>query len=294
MEVTTGKAVRVGFLLFCGLAVVVFAAAYLGVHRLAPGVGNAVALVRVEGPILDARKVVETIRTHQRDQGIKAMVLRVNSPGGGVVPSQEIHDAVVAFQAAGKPVVVSMGTVAASGGYYIAAPADAILANPGTLTGSIGVIMSMTNVEGLMDKLGLTNVTIKSGANKDVGSPFRTMTDADRALLQGVMDDIHDQFIQAVADGRGREADEIRPLADGRVFSGQQAVAEGLVDALGNLDAAVKKAGMLAGIDGRPRVIELTPTAWEQFLSGAEGWLPWSVSTAGRWGGMRAMYLMSL
>ena len=149
-----------------------------------------------------------------------------------------------------------MGSVAASGGYYIAAATDKIVANPGTLTGSIGVILEMANVEGLMEKVGVKSVVIKSGKNKDVGSPFRTMSSEEQKLLQSVLDDVHDQFIEAVAEGRGLSEEEVRPLADGRIFTGRQAQGMGLVDELGNLQDAIQLAADIVGIEGKPTVIE--------------------------------------
>jgi len=293
VDVPAGKALKVGFSLFVALSLTVFAASYLGVHSLFPLDSDRVALVRVEGPILDAAQTVETIRAYQRNGRVRAMVLRVDSPGGGVVPSQEIHDAVADFVASGKKVVVSMGNVAASGGYYISAPSNLIIANPGTLTGSIGVIMSLANFQLLLDKIGVSNITIKAGANKDIGSPFRPMKDAERALLQEVMDDIHNQFIEAVAKGRGRSEAEIRPLADGRIYSGRQALAVGLVDELGNLEAAIRRAGELAGISGRPKIIEHRQPAWERFTGEMQSALPWIPGGIGSHTGIRAMYLMA-
>src|SRR5271169_2933156 len=182
--------------------------------------GSKVALVRVEGPIIEAKSIIDEINGYVKDTSIKAIVLRVNSPGGGVVPSQEIYDE-VKKAAALKKVVVSMGSVAASGGYYISAPSTKIVANPGTITGSIGVIMEVPNVKGLMDKLGLKTEVIKSGKHKDIASPFRGIGAEEREILQGVMDDVHEQFIAAVSEGRKMSVEEVREIADGRVFSGR-------------------------------------------------------------------------
>ena len=188
---------------------------------------------------------------------IKAIVLRIDSPGGGVVPSQEIYDAVQRVRNKNnKAVIASMGTVAASGGYYIAAATDRIIANPGTLTGSIGVIMETANVEGLLKKIGVEGIVVKSGKFKDVGSPLRKMTAEEQALLQAVMDDVHQQFIEAVAEGRALEPSTVQALADGRIFTGRQAKDAKLVDELGNLDDAIQLAADLAGIEGEPKVIE--------------------------------------
>ncbi|MHB8882498.1 MAG: signal peptide peptidase SppA [Thermodesulfovibrionales bacterium] len=213
-----------------------------------------IALVRVEGPILDSKDVIEEIRDYTRDSAIKAIVLRVDSPGGAVAPSQEIY-AEMKKAVARKKVVVSMGSVAASGGYYISAPATKIMANPGTLTGSIGVIMEIPNVEELMKKIGVRSEVIKSGKNKDVGSMFRTMKAEDKELLQGVLDNVHSQFIRAVAEGRKMDPEAVRLLADGRIFTGEQALQNGLIDEIGTLDDAQKSAARLAGLPDDPEVV---------------------------------------
>ena len=219
--------------------------------------GDKVAVVRIEGVIVDSREAVEELRRYRENPGIKAIVLRIDSPGGGVVPSQEIYTEVRKTRADGKiKLVTSMGNIAASGGYYIAAATDKIVANPGTLTGSIGVIMELANVKGLLEKVGVESVVIKSGRHKDMASPFRTMSEEDRALLQGVLDDVHDQFIRAVAAGRSLKLEEVRDLADGRIFTGRQAKKISLVDELGDLQDAIKLAARLVGIPGEPQVVE--------------------------------------
>lgn len=216
-----------------------------------------IALIRVEGVILDAQQTVGDLKKYGESPSVKAIVLRIDSPGGGVVPSQEIYSEVLKARTEGKvKVVTSMGNLAASGGYYIAAATDRIVASPGTLTGSIGVIMELANVQGLMEKVGVQSVVIKSGKHKDLASPFRTMSVEDRAILQTVLDDVHDQFIQAVAAGRAMKVDEVRALADGRVFTGRQARTAKLVDELGDLQDAIKLAGKMGGIAGEPRVVE--------------------------------------
>ena len=216
-----------------------------------------VALIRIEGVILDAQATISELKQYSENPLVKAIVLRIDSPGGGVVPSQEIHDAVKRVKnKSNKAVIASMGTVAASGGYYIAAATDRIIANPGTLTGSIGVIMEMANFEGLMKKVGVEGVVIKSGRFKDVWSPLRKMSDEERKLLQSVMDDVHHQFIQAVADGRSLEVSDVEPLADGRIYTGRQAKDARLVDELGYLDDAIHIAADIAGMEGEPKVVE--------------------------------------
>ncbi len=216
--------------------------------------GEKVALVRVEGPIITAREAIEEIRKYRKDHTVKAVVLRVDSPGGAVAPSQEIYTEVKRLKET-KPVVVSMGTVAASGGYYISAPATRIYANPGTVTGSIGVIMEIPNIKGLMDKMGVKTEVIKSGKHKDLASVFRGIGEEERRILQGVLDDVHQQFINAVAEGRQMPYERVRELADGRVFTGRQAKEVGLVDELGNIQDAIMEAARLGGIEGEPEVV---------------------------------------
>ncbi len=196
---------------------------------------------------------------------VKAIVLRINSPGGSVGAVQEVCDEIAKLKASGKIIVASMGDIAASGGYYIAASADKIYCNPGTLTGSIGVIFELANVEDLIKKIGVKMNPIKSSAHKDIGSPFRTMTADEQKIMQSVIDDAYGQFVDAVASGRKMDKARVKVLADGRIYSGAQAKANGLVDELGNLEAAISKAGELAGIKGKPKVLyEEEP--WERIL----------------------------
>jgi len=216
--------------------------------------GEKVALVNVIGVILDSSGVVEELKKHAKDSSIKAIVLRVDSPGGTVPPAQEIHNEILKVMKK-KKVVVSMGTVAASGGYYIAAPADKIMANAGTLTGSIGVIMEIPNVKGLMEKIGIETQVIKSGKLKDTASVFRSLKPEEKELLQSVLDDVHDQFIRAVSDGRGLDFEDVKKIADGRIFTGRMAKEAGLVDELGSLEDAIALAGQLSGIKGEPEVV---------------------------------------
>jgi protease-4 len=219
--------------------------------------GDRIALIRVEGVILDSQTTIEDLKRFSENPSVKAIVIRIDSPGGGVVPSQEIYDAVKRVRSKNnKAVIASMGSVAASGGYYIAAATDRIVANPGTLTGSIGVIMETANVEGLLQKLGVEGVIIKSGKFKDVGSPLRKMSADERGLLQAVMDDVHKQFIEAVAEGRSLEIRAAQALADGRIFTGRQAKEAKLVDELGDLEDAIQLAAEVVGIEGEPKVVE--------------------------------------
>ena len=219
--------------------------------------GDRIALIRVEGVILDSQATVGELKRFSENPSVKAIVLRIDSPGGGVVPSQEIHDAVKRVRTKrNKAVIASMGSVAASGGYYIAAATDRIVANPGTLTGSIGVIMETANVEGLLQKIGVEGVVVKSGKYKDVGSPLRKMSEEERGLLQTVMDDVHKQFIEAVAEGRAIELTDAQALADGRIFTGRQAKEAKLVDELGDLEDAIQLAADVVGIEGEPKIVE--------------------------------------
>ena len=219
-----------------------------------------IALVKLEGLLVSSEHVVEELNDYAEDSSIKAIVIRIDSPGGGVVASQEIYNAIKNARHEGKKVVASMGTVAASGGYYVAAAADRIVANPGTLTGSIGVKMEFANIEKLLEKIGVKGMVVKAGEYKDVGSPFRDMSEPEKKILQDVIDDVHNQFIKAVAEGRNLQEAEVRTIADGRIFTGRQALDLKLVDQLGDLTDSIKVAGELVGIKGKPRVIEKRKT----------------------------------
>jgi protease-4 len=216
--------------------------------------GDRVAVLPITGLITDSESVIEQLKKYAKDENVKAIVLRINSPGGGVGPSQEIHEEVRKLR--GKKVVLtSMSALAASGGYYIACASQKIFANPGTITGSIGVIMPFVNVEDLAKKIGIRGMEVKSGRFKDTGSSMRPMTPDEKALLQGVVDNTHRQFVAAVAEGRKLPFDKVMQVADGRILSGEQALALGLVDRLGNLEDAVAEAGRMAGIKGEPKVV---------------------------------------
>ncbi len=237
--------------LFALLLIVTFTAVFF---RNDIPLGQRVGLIRIEGPILDSRQAIDELKEYAKDSSVKAIVLRIDSPGGAVAPSQEIYEE-VRKAVLKKKIVVSMGSVAASGGYYIAAPASRIVANPGTLTGSIGVIMEIPNVEGLMHKLGVKTEVVKSGRHKDIASMFRGIRKEERQILQDVLDNVHDQFITAVAEGRKMIRDDVVKIADGRIFTGEQALKIGLVDEMGNLEDAVKTAAKLSGIKGEPVLV---------------------------------------
>lgn len=214
-----------------------------------------VGLVEVVGGIEDSEVVVEQLDRMERDSSVRAVVVRLDSPGGGVAASQEIYEAVRRVRDAGKPVVASLGGVAASGAYYIACAADSIVSNPGTLTGSIGVIMTFPNTEELFRKVGLRFDVVKTGKFKDIGSMSRPMTEDERKLLQEVLGNVYEQFVDAISEGRGLDKAEILPLADGRIFSGDQALEYGFVDRMGDLDDAIRLAARMAAIEGRPSVV---------------------------------------
>jgi protease-4 len=239
-----------------GLFLVVVSAVLRAPEGGGLGFGSRVAIVELEGIILDVEDIVRDLKGHRDNPLVRAVVVRINSPGGVVGPTQELFRAVQRLREAGKPVVASLGAVAASGGYYVAAAADAIYANPGTLTGSIGVIMQMANLENLMKKVGVDYVVVKAGRFKDVGNISRPMTAEERRVLQALLDDVHRQFIDAVAEGRKLDRARVVSFADGRVFSGAQAKALGMVDELGGLEDAINGAAKLAGLETPPRVIQ--------------------------------------
>jgi protease IV len=264
---TTTRSRRARPLAILGAAAAVYVAV-LGLFLLAlvslrspegggPAFGPQVAIVELDGVIVDVDDLVRDLRRHRENPNVRAVVLRINSPGGVVGPTQELYDAVKRVRQASKPVVASLGSVAASGGYYVAVAADQIYANPGTITGSIGVVMQMANVESLMKKVGVDWVVVKAGRFKDVGNFARPMTPDERRVIQSLLDDVHGQFIRAVAEGRKLQPAEVAQFADGRVFSGAQARALHMVDSLGGLEDAVNRAATMAGLPVPPRV--LTP-----------------------------------
>ena len=214
-----------------------------------------VAVIPIEGEIVEARDVLEALKKHAANDMVKAIVIRINSPGGAIAPSQEIYSAIRRTSSeSGKPIVASFDSVAASGGYYIAAACDQIVANPGSITGSIGVILQWFNTKELIQWAKLKPETIISGAMKDAGSPYRELTEAERQYFQGIVTQLHSQFVRDVAIGRKSKMkqEEVARIADGRIFTGEQALALHLVDELGSIDDAVRTAGRLAGIKGEP------------------------------------------
>jgi len=216
--------------------------------------GDKIAIVEIRGVITQSSGIIEEIHQYQEDDGVKAIILRIDSPGGGVAPSQEIHREILKVKSK-KKVITSMGSVAASGGYYIACASDLIIANPGTITGSIGVLMEFTNIEELFKKIGIKGVIIKSGEHKDIGSPFREMTSEEKRIIQSVIDNVHQQFIQAVAEGRKMDRSKVTQIADGRILTGEQAKQFGLVDQIGSLQDAIDVVAKMVGIEGKPNIV---------------------------------------
>jgi protease-4 len=230
-----------------------------------------IGVVEIRGMILDVKEVLEDIKTFRDDPSIKTILVRIESPGGGVGPSQEIYQE-LRRTIEKKPVVASMGGIAASGGYYVAAATSYIVANPGTLTGSIGVIVHFSNLEGLFGKLGYEMITVKSGRFKDIGNPGRKMTPEEEAIMQQLIDEVHQQFIQDVIKGRSLPEDQVRQIADGRVLTGALAKQLGLIDELGNFQDAVKAAAKFGNITGEPDLVypEKKKRSVLDFLLGTE------------------------
>lgn len=267
--------------LLCGLILLARqpAESKYSLRRLAGNVfaKNTVAVLDIYGPIYisespsgfgfakDADYIVRKLHRLNEQKDVKAVVLRINSPGGTVAAVQEIVTEVHRMQKNGKIVVASMGDVAASGGYYIASQSNRIVCDPGTLTGSIGVIMEVANVQGLLTKFGVNVRAIRSGRLKDIGSPFRQMTPEEQALLQGLINSSYEQFVTAVSTGRKMDRARLLPLADGRIFTGVQAKEVGLIDELGNSEQAIETAARLAGISS-PRVVYDTNESLSQFF----------------------------
>ncbi len=244
--------------IFLFFLLVIFAAGMLSDSSVMMPVGDKIGILEVRGPIFDAKRLNEQIEDFRESGAIKAVVLRIDSPGGGVGPSQEIHSELKKL-AAEKPLVVSMGSVAASGGYYIAVAGERLFANPGTITGSIGVIMSFPDFQGLMGKIGIKNQVVKSGRFKDIGSSTRDFSNAERELLQEMIDNVHVQFVDAISEGRKIPRERLQPFVDGRIFTGEQALAAGLIDELGALNDAIDYAAQVAGIGDDPTLIYPEP-----------------------------------
>jgi protease IV len=279
-------------IIFGGLFLVLFAFLFLAYSavktstsavsdtELSTSVGPRVAVIECRGTVgdreagIDADKIVRQLKKAEKDDDIKAVVVRVDSPGGSVAPSQEIYRAIRRVRGK-KKVVASMGNLAASGGYYISSAADQIFAEPGTLTGSIGVIFMHFNVRPLLETAKVEETTLKTGKYKDTLSPFRAIQEQDREEIQGLSDDVYAQFIHDVADSRGMKDEEVRRVAEGRIYTGRRAKELKLVDELGGLDDAVARAWQLAGGSGEPRVQmpgrEVTISVRELFRGAFQG-----------------------
>ncbi len=258
------------------LFVVVFFYAYLtggDAKAISLFSGDGIGVLEIDGTIDDSRGVLSELKRFKEAPWVKAIVVRIDSPGGAVAPTQEIFDELQKTKK-NKPLIASMGGMATSGGYYIATACEKIVANPGTLTGSIGVIMQLNNVEELMKKIGVKGYNIKSGANKDIGSPFQPLSPEGREILQSLVDNVHSQFVSAVAKGRGMNEAQVRKLADGRVYSGAQAKELGLVDQFGTLDDAIEFAAKRVGLEENPTVYYASPEQerwWEKMFFAAIG-----------------------
>jgi protease-4 len=242
-------------LFFCLFLVFVFATmGNIVKDRALIGRGGVnVGVVRLKGVIMDSQKTLKELKEFEEDSSVKAVLLRIDSPGGAVGPSQEIHDAVLRVRKT-KPVVASFESVAASGGFYVAVAAQRIVSNPGTLTGSIGVIMDFANLSELYKWAKVERFNIKSGKFKDVGSENRPMTPEEKELLQGLIGNVYEQFLKAVADGRHLPVEQVRPIADGRILTGEQAFEAKLVDKLGGPDVALDQIRELAKLDAKQKI----------------------------------------
>jgi len=261
------------------------------------GTGDRVAVIEISGIILDSRPVIEALHRHSENGSVRAIVLRLDTPGGAVAPSQEIYEEVRKVREdRKKPIVASMGSVAASGGYYIASAANEIYANQGSVTGSIGVIMQWTNYSELLKWAKLKPETITSGELKDAGNPTREMTDTERSYFRGIVDSLRDQFVSDVAEGReGKLSEEqVEKLADGRIYTGEEARELKLVDEIGNLQDAIERAAELGKIRGKPTVVYPRARRAGFFDLASEGLFGGKLAAAGlpaAGGGYRFYYL---
>ena len=246
---------------FVLLAVVALALviAFAGVSGGDFAFGDRIQVVDVEGELVDSRPIIEQLKRHEDNKSVRAILLNVDSPGGGVAVAQEIHKEIKRLrEEKGKIIVAYMSSVGASGAYYISCPATRIIANPGTIVGSIGVIAEWVNYGDLLEWAKLKNVIFKTGEFKDTGTPTRPLTDREKAYFQGLIDDMYVQFVEAVADGRKLDVERVRSLADGRVYTGREARAKKLIDEIGNFQDAVNLTASLAGITGKPNLVRAT------------------------------------
>jgi protease IV len=249
-------------MMFVGFSIIIFATALVKTgeknfdyEEISSGKGK-IAIVELDFTIIDSKPIVRQFKKYREDKSIKAIVLHINSPGGGVAASQEMYEEVKKTRDSGKPVIVSFGSIAASGGYYVACGGNLIVSNPGTLTGSIGVIISIVNFKELTDKLGIKDLTIKSGELKDAGNPMREATEKDKAYFQEIVDDSYEQFLDGVSTERKIDKEELRKIESGRVYTGRQAKEIKLVNSIGTLEDAIRIAGVMAKIDGEPAIVK--------------------------------------
>lgn len=258
-DIIVGLIIAAAVLMFFVIVII----SILGISRQADfslaSLGDKIALVEINGVIEQSEDIVRQLKKYNDNSSVRAIVLRINSPGGMVAPAQEIYNQILKVRENGKYVVVSMSSVAASGGYYIACAGDSIMANPGTLTGSIGVILSFMTFEGLMDKVGVEMEVVKSDELKDVGNFSREMTQKEREMLQAAIDDTYDQFVMTVAEARNMDIDQVEEIADGSIFTGNQALEFGLIDKLGGLEDAISMAGRMTGLGDKPHIVREYP-----------------------------------
>ncbi len=278
-----GRGVWISLALFATVVIALYASFALLRQLALNGAGPAgsdgklVGFLRINGGIFDATEAIAVLGKLRRDKRVKALLVRIDSPGGTVAPTQEIFEEISRFRATGRKVVASLGSVAASGGYYVAMSADKIYANPGTITGSIGVVMVLPNAENVIKNLGLKINVIKSAPHKDLGSPLRSLVPREREILQRLVDDTYGQFLRVVANRRKLPMEEAKRIGDGSIFSGERAKSLGLVDELGTQHDAVLEAGRLAGIKGEPKILDLAPDTSilglvSRFLNSHLGW----------------------
>ncbi|MCD6281671.1 MAG: signal peptide peptidase SppA [Deltaproteobacteria bacterium] len=235
-----------------------------GIKASIQSIEPAIGIIEIKGPIMDASETLDTIDNYEKDNAVRAVIIRIDSPGGKIGPSQEIYSRLLKLNKV-KPVVASMSSMAASGGYYIALASRCIYALPGTITGSIGVLIQFVDISKGLNKLGINAETITGGKLKDAGSPFRPLTKPERAYFKAIIDDLHEQFMEVVSKGRKLPMKDVKKLADGRVFTGRQAKKLGLIDRIGGLDEAINMAKSLAHLKGRIRIIR--PEANKGLLS---------------------------
>jgi len=267
-DIVIGVVISGTLLLFLAIMFIFIYGALQGEQFAIVG-GDRVAIVEVFGTITSPYDVIRQLKKYGEDGSIPSVVLHINSPGGGVAASQEIYEEINKLREKGVKVVASMSAVAASGAYYIACAADTIVANPGTLTGSIGVIFEWPILSELMRKLGVKLEVIKSGDMKDVGSIGRPITRREREMLQSVVDDTYNQFVEVVSRERGLPIEDVIELADGRIFTGNQARDLGLVDVIGNFEDAIQIAAEMGGIEGKPKTIKerVRRVSWWELLT---------------------------